>query len=124
MVGRPEKPNEIPPRSALALVSWYLISPPAIPLDQRPTPYYPVTYDYGAPLFKRNRSGTDFSDRPKCEDYKCFQFRAWRTNEMPDPQRGIEIEALDRSFCIEENDPRLKSNSGNLGFESGPSRQK
>lgn len=89
--------------AALALLGWYLISPPRVPGGPPP----PMQSDYAAPLFQWNRGGTYFSNRKKCEDY-----RQWLLNlrfGMADPEASLMREALKRSFCIEENDPRLYS---------------
>jgi hypothetical protein len=97
--------------AALALMGWYLISPPVTQtpqLDEDESPP-PIQYDYNAPLSKWNRGATNFPDQPACDQYKCGELRSFRTMLIPDPERGLRIEALERSFCVHENDPRLKS---------------
>ena len=92
-------------RHAAALVGWFLISAPSVPSKG---PYLPSRYDYAAPLSKWHRSTEQFAYQEQCEIYKCKRLEGWHSNLMPDPRRGIEVEAVERSFCIEENDPRLK----------------
>jgi len=98
--------------AALALVGWYLIGPPMLkaPVANEGENTWPTQYDYAAPLSQWNRGGTYFSDRVKCEDYKCKSFK--ELPAIPDPELSIMIEAMERSFCINEDDPRLKPNGG------------
>jgi hypothetical protein len=92
--------------AALAAMGWYLVSPPQ-ELTERGAPHWPPIINYSAPLSAWNRA--PFPEQNECEDYKYAQLQRWRTNLMPDPGRTTLIEALDRSFCIDENDQRLKT---------------
>src|SRR5580704_5850869 len=93
--------------AALALVGWYLISPPRVAGSP---PQWRI--DDTAPVSRWDRGGTYFSNREKCEAYRLLNIDRARHFQMASPEWEYHYETAERSFCINEDDPLLEPFGG------------
>lgn len=92
--------------AALALVGWYLMTPPL----SYPTPGGPASLDYKAPLGTWTISRA-FDSAKECEDYKLMAEGRTKKDQNPIGETNAKerfANALVFSQCIATDDPRLK----------------